>query len=235
MLGDIHSFNPDFSIILGDFNARLNKWWVGDTETSEGSQIDFLTTSYGFRQLISETTHLLKNSSSCIDLIFTDRPSLLIDNDTHPSLHPNCHHKIIHRKIDLKIIHSPPHTRLVWDFKRANISIRKAIKIADWRFMFLNKNVHKQVSIFNNTLMNIFTNCIPNTYITIDDRDPPWMNETIKNKIKLKRSLHKPNNFIEKQKLSTEIYDMILKRKEKYYHRLSLKLNNSNTSAKTYW
>ena len=69
--------------------------------------------------------------------------------------------------------------------KRANIStIRKAIKIVDWRFMFLNKNVHKQVSTFNNTLMNIFTNYIPNKYIAIDDRDPPWMNETIKNKVK---------------------------------------------------
>ena len=50
MLGDIHSFNPDFSIILGDFNARSYKWWVGGTQTSEGSQNDSLTTSYGFRQ-----------------------------------------------------------------------------------------------------------------------------------------------------------------------------------------
>ena len=49
MLGDIHSFNPDFSIILGDFNAMLNKWWVGDIQASEGLQIDYLTTSYGFR------------------------------------------------------------------------------------------------------------------------------------------------------------------------------------------
>ena len=60
------------------------------------------------------------------------------------------------------------------------------------------------------------------------------MNETIKSKIKLKKSLHKSKNFIEIQKLSTEISDMILKRKEKYHH-LSLKLNNPNTSAKTYW
>ena len=51
MLGDIHSFNPDFSILLGDFNARSNKRWVGDTQTSEGSQINSLSTSYGFRQL----------------------------------------------------------------------------------------------------------------------------------------------------------------------------------------
>ena len=104
-----------------------------------------------------------------------------------------------------------------------------------WRFMFLNKTVHEQTSIFNNTLKNIFSNYITNKYITIDDRDPPWMNKKIKNKIKLNKSLHKSNNFIEIQKLSTEISDMILKRKEKYYHHLSLKLNNHNTNAKTYW
>ena len=40
---------------------------------------------------------------------------------------------------------------------------------------------------------------------------------------------------MEIQKLSTEIFDMILKRKEKYYHHLSLKLNSPNSSAKTYW
>ena len=38
MLGDIHSFNPDFSV-LGNFNARSNKWLVGNNQTSEGSQI----------------------------------------------------------------------------------------------------------------------------------------------------------------------------------------------------
>ena len=42
--------------------------------------------------------------------------------------------------------------------------------MVDWRFMFLYKNVHEQVSIFNNTLTNIFSK-----YITIDDR--PLMDE----------------------------------------------------------
>ena len=55
------------------------------------------------------------------------------------------------------------------------------------------------------------------------------MNET------LKKSFQKSNNFIERQKLSAEISDMMLKRKKEYYHHLSLKLNNSNNSAKTYW
>ena len=197
----LSSSDPHFSIILGDFNARSNNWWQGDTQTSEGSRIDYLTTSYGFQQLISEPTHILKNSCSCIDLIFTDQPNLIKDSGTHPSLHLNCHCNITFCKINLKITR-----RLMWDFKRANISsIRKAIKMVDWQFMFLNKNTHQQVAIFNDILMNIFSNYIPNKYVTIDDRDPPWMTEKIKNKINLKRSLSKSNKFSEIQMLSTEI------------------------------
>ena len=55
------------------------------------------------------------------------------------------------------------------------------------------------------------------------------MNEKIKNKIKLKKSLHKSNNFIEIQKLSTEISDMILKKKRKILSSFIFE-----TSAKTY-
>ena len=126
-------------------------------DTSEGSPIDYLTTSYGFLQLISELTHILKNSSSCIDLIFTDQPNLITDSGTHLSLHLNCHH-ITFCEINLKITYPPPYRRLVWDFKRANISsIRKAIKMADWQFMFLNKNTHEQVAIFNDILIFFLT------------------------------------------------------------------------------
>ena len=107
--------------------------------------------------MISQPTHTLANSSSCIDLIFTDQPNLLTDCGIHPSLHPNCHHQIIYCKLNLKIVYPPPYRRLVWDFKSASInSIRKSIKMVDWHFMFLNKNVHEQVSIFNNILLNIF-------------------------------------------------------------------------------
>ena len=78
-------------------------------------------------------------------------------------------------------------------------------------------------------------NYIPNKYVTIDDRDPPWMTEKIKNKINLKRTLSKSNKFREIQMLSTEISTLILEKKEKYFHDLSMKLSDPKTSAKTYW
>ena len=133
---------------------------------------------YGFQQLISEPTHILKNSSFCIDLIFTDQPNLITDSGTHPSLH---YFNITFCKINLKIIYPPPYRQLVWDFKRAKISsTKRTIKIVDWQFMFLNKNTHEQIAIFNDILMNIFSNYIPNKYVTIDNKDPQWMAEKIK-------------------------------------------------------
>ena len=77
----------------------------------------------------------------------------------------------------------------MWNFKKTNItSIRKAIHTVHSEFLFFSKSVHEQVSIFNNTLMNIFSNYIPNKFIIIDDKDPPWMTERIKIKLSKKKT-----------------------------------------------
>ena len=176
-----------FTIILGDFNARSSFWWKNDKTTVEGARLEALTSSHGFHQLISEPTHLLPTSTSCTDLIFTDQSNLVVDSGTHSTLNPKCHHQITYCKLNLNIKYPPPYQRLVWDYKRANVeSIKRSIELVNWETLFHNKTVHKQVSIFNETLMNIFSNFIPNKYITFDDRDPPWMNDFVKTKIKFK-------------------------------------------------
>ena len=47
---------------------------------------------YGFKQIISDPSHILPQSSSGIDLICPDQPKYVTDCGTHPSLHPNHHH-----------------------------------------------------------------------------------------------------------------------------------------------
>ena len=108
----ISSFKHDFSIILGDFNAKSKSWWQNDINTSEGTKIDALTYN-GLHQLIFQPTLILANSFSCVDLIFTNLLNLMIDCGTHPFLHPNCHHQIICCKLNLKTAYSPPYQRLV--------------------------------------------------------------------------------------------------------------------------
>ena len=57
--------------------------------------------------------------------------------------------------------------------------------------MFTNKSVHEQVNIFNKTLMNVFSNFIPNKNVVFDSRDPPCMNEFVKNETKWKHKIYK--------------------------------------------
>ena len=70
-LRTIYTLQPFMIIVLGDFNAKLSNWCPSDSSSNEGIQIDSAASCYGLHQLISEPTHVLPNSSSCIDLIFT--------------------------------------------------------------------------------------------------------------------------------------------------------------------
>ena len=47
------------------------------------------------------------------------------------------------------------------------------------------------MSIFNEAILSIFSNFVPNKIITRNDKDPSWMNEKIKSKVKCKNQLYK--------------------------------------------
>ena len=139
-----------FTIISGDFKVRSSVWWTKDKTTMEGTQLESLPTVHVFHQLILQSKHLLPQTSSCIDLIFTDQPNLIVDSDVHPSLHSNCHHQITYCKFNLSIEYPPPYEHLVWDCNRANVEgIKGPIESVNWEVMFNNKSLHKQVSIVN--------------------------------------------------------------------------------------
>ena len=165
---------PAFRLILGDFNCRSNSWWKGDISTKEGIDLESVSSSHGLHQLITDPTHILPQSSSCIDLIFIDQPNLVIDSGVHSSLHANCHHQITHCKLNLKIVFPLPYECLVWNYKKADVTaIRKALDLVNWDFIFLNKTVHDQVLALDQVVMKMFTNYIPNKYNLFDDQDPP--------------------------------------------------------------
>ena len=129
----------------------------------------------------------------CIDLIFTDQPSLIVDSGFHPSLHSNCHYQITYCKFNLITEHPPPYERLIWNYNRTNVEgIRKSIESVNWEVTFNKKSVHKQVSIFNEKLTNIFSNFTPNKLVvTFDNNDPFWMSDFVKSRIKWKNQLYK--------------------------------------------
>ena len=117
-------------------------------------------------QLINEPAHLFDSSSSCIDLIFTFQPNLVMESGVQPSLHPNCHHQFLFSKFDLSIYFPPPYERTLWYYIRANADlIRKAIDLFDW--------VSHYVLMMWTNKVTLVQNFVSNETITCDDRDPP--------------------------------------------------------------
>ena len=80
-------------------------------------------------------------------------------------------------------------------------------------------------------------------YISFDDKDPVWMNETIKLKRKGKNNMY--NKHIQNwrfesdsfllEMLITELNELINTTKALYYQNLYKKLNNPLLQANTYW
>ena len=69
-----------------------------------------------------------------------------------------------------------------------------ALRNVDWHRLFANQFV--------------FTNFVPNYVITCDDREPPWINDNIKTKIRRKNSMYK--NYKRNGK-NTEDYKLLTK------------------------
>ena len=57
--------------------------------------------------------------------------------------------------------------------------------------LFQNENIRDQLKLFNETIVNIVSNYIPNKFITCNDKDPPWLNDHIKQVINLKHEIFK--------------------------------------------
>ena len=134
--------NPFLKVMIGDFNAKLSHCYLTDITSFEGSEINFLTSQFAVSQVIKEPTHILDNSKSCLDLILTSQPNMIMDSGVHPSLHSNSQHQIIYAKFDLKVFY--PYGRTVWHFSRANSDhIKKTINLFDWESSLNNLDVNE--------------------------------------------------------------------------------------------
>ena len=83
------------------------------------------TYHFSLSQIIKEQIYIWNNSASCIDLIFTSQPNLLMHSSVHPSLHPNCHRQIVFSKFNLTIFYPPSYKRLAWHYQQGYTDLSK--------------------------------------------------------------------------------------------------------------
>ena len=245
MLSKMHAENPFCVIITGDFNCRSTQWWENDIENNEGKLFEPITADIGLYQLISEPTHIIGDSKSCIDLIFTDQPNLFIESGVHTSFHEQCHHQIIYGKLSVSNISLPPYTRRIWHYDKADlVAIMKSIEMFSWR-EHLDKIScpNEQVKLLNEVLLNIYSNFIPNQVKTVKPRQAPWITQAVKNFLRKKNHAYKtfvkngqPDDKLEGIKIMiSEGAKMIENAKQNYLRKTGQNLANAGSSTKMYW
>ena len=159
-------------VAIGDFNPKSSNLFRQDKASFEGDTIENLTSQFGLHQVIKEPAHILDTFSSCIDLIFTSHPNLIIESGVHSSLHSNCHHQMIFAKFNLEVVYLPPYVQEVLHYQDANTElIRRAINEFNCQRVFLNTNVNEKMDIFKSTILNILSNFIPHEVVVCDDKD----------------------------------------------------------------
>ena len=231
----IQCANPFATFYTGDFNAHSQLCWPDGDTNPEGMEIENLFTSLGLSQIISEPNNFEANKNpSCIDLIATDQPNLILDCGTRTSLDTHCHHQILYCRVNFKIPPAPPFERKIWHYNRANTA---AIK----RSM---KNFHG-VNILTPTFTEIFlmSNLVPNETKKFVPRDPPWITKPLKTMLNSKNRLFKnyeKHRYKEEDKVRFQVFRIECQKavesaKLSYLTNMGNKVNNPVTSPKSYW
>ena len=241
---NINNCSPTVSIFLGDFNARNSDWWTGDITNSQGKEIGDLASQHGLSQIIDKPTHILSNSSSCIDLIFTSAINFISESGVLPSLFPRCHHQVVFVKVNFKVSFPPAYNRRIWDFSRADPTlIKRAVEGFDWDRAFEGLDVDGKVLVLTDCIVNIFSNFVPNKVITIRNKDALWMTPGVKRMILEKAKIYR--RFVKNGRRADDYHSLrditnrckvaIDKAKEAYLTRLGNSLNDPNIASKRYW
>ena len=238
--------NPYMTFFTGDFNGQSQLWYPDGITTPEGNEIENLITNLGLHQVIREPTNFeINKKPTCIDLVITDQPNLILNSGTRPSPDTFCHHQIIHCKANFNLPPAPSYEREMWHYHRANRDlIRRSMENFPWeRHFSLNSDPTWQIKEFNKIFLNIMSNSIPHEIKKIIPRDSPWITKPLKAMIRQKNRLYQAckrhgfqaNDQLRLNNFRDECRQAIEAAKNNYLATLGNKLHNSYSNGKVYW
>ena len=87
--------NPFMTIVTGDYNAKHNSWYTGDTTDKFGSAIHDIFAKHALTQTVDQPTNITSRTQHCIDLVATDQPNMIIKMKLSPLCIPTVPTKLI--------------------------------------------------------------------------------------------------------------------------------------------
>ncbi|MCG8113710.1 MAG: reverse transcriptase domain-containing protein [Candidatus Thiodiazotropha taylori] len=224
-------------VITGDFNLNY-------IDTVGKNKINQLFTQYSLAQIINEPTHFTENSSSLIDLLFTNQTTnVLVSGVGEPFLDQNIrYHCPIYAVFNYDKQKPQSYKRKIWTYDKGDYELlRRTITDFDWQTLKSNDiNVYAE-----NVTSNIIGLCeksIPNKVITIRPSDPPWFNNSIRKSIRKRKRAHKnakrlntADSWRKFRHLRNDVINIIRTSKKDFKDKIANKLKHDKLSGKDWW
>ena len=88
--------NPFAIFYTGDVNGHTQSWFPEGNTNLEGTKLDECFSNLNLYQMINEPTHFFRDDCipSCIDIILTNQPNLVLNSGVRPSLDPAVKHQL---------------------------------------------------------------------------------------------------------------------------------------------
>lgn len=219
----------DFNIDVFQRNPKTNKFLN-------------LMLEHRLNQHVNSPTHINTNTTTCIDLLFTN-----FINKNNICLTVENYGFSDHMGVELQVKISKNKQNITWYidkrlFTDKNINKYKSkVQNINWlNILNPHKNINQNYNSFHDTLINALNQCIPKRAIKLKQtKNKHWLTKGIrcscKNKRLLKILFIKSNNQILKE--YNKKYDKILKKVVNTSKKLQYakRMNSSNNKIKTMW
>ena len=176
-INNINDCSPTIAMYIIDFNARNTVWWNGDFTNLQGTELAELAAHYSLNQIIDGYTHILSNSASCIDSIFTMEANFNTELEVLSLLFPSCHHQLNFAKISFTTFFPPACGQRIWHFSGLTSMLSGKLLIA---WIGIGNSTAEILMKGWNFWLRLFWMFVPSKVIIMRSKDTLWMTPDIK-------------------------------------------------------
>ena len=140
---------------------------------------------------MSEATRVTPNSSSLLDPIFLNNPSILRNSTVLPNFCSDHSPSVV--EINFSTPREKAYSRIVRDYDHSDYtSIQSYFREIDWYDKFGDSDdVNELNDILNHEVKHVRDTFVPEKRILVRPRDKPWISSDIKQKIRRRNRLYK--------------------------------------------
>lgn len=220
-------------LILGDFNT--------DFLNAPSQHLLQIMNRYQLTQLINEPTRITETSKTCLDLVITQSPNIVMSTEILPAICSD--HSVPCAIVKNSVVKSKAFRRTIFNYRKLDAEkFRNLLSEVDWDDIIYNKTVDESAEIFSEILIEKAKMCMPTKTVTVHPNDVPWMTDEIRLLIEERKEIHrlakrsdKPEDWLQFRHFRNYVTSREKQRIAEYYMELENKVSDSTQFGHKEW